>query len=73
MSTFPINNESILTLQTFQEELFELHDNKDRIDARIKELNGNYCSGNNSGGRSKGSESIMNNIFTVLISLVIIV
>jgi len=44
MSTFPINNESILTLQTFQEELFELHDNKDRIDARIKELNGNVDS-----------------------------
>ena len=40
MSIFPINNEAISTLQLYQEELFELNDNKDKIDARIKELNG---------------------------------
>tara|TARA_B100001013_G_scaffold340386_1_gene263535 strand:+ start:995 stop:1315 length:321 start_codon:yes stop_codon:yes gene_type:complete len=40
MSTFPIEDESILTLQTIQEELFKLNDSKDQITARIKELTG---------------------------------
>ena len=44
MSIFPINNEAISTLQLYQEELFELNDNKDKIDARIKELNGSVDS-----------------------------